>query len=398
VASGQNAFALGRSTVASATNAVALGYHADATASFALAFGNAAQATDIYAMAFGATADASGNSSLAFGRGSNASGDNAMAFGRDSTATTDAVAFGRDSNAAFDNSFAFGTGVSTTFANQMAFGGITNIYTFAGITSAASLANQGTVTGLITTDASGNLASDGGALEGRVTSLEGGAAEELDTKATGMRDYANTLQDDTGTIASDDVDVSDAGVSDVDSVSDSIGGTTITGTTAVSREGYQPSVGLGGGGTAVVSEGVTYVANDAIFNTMATNADNIATNAEGVATNAGRINVNSGRIANNVALINANSGLIASNTDLILQNTDELKKATRGIAGVAALPDMFLASDETMAISGGVGFFGDQIGLGVTAAQRLNNNWSFGASIAVADDVATGKLQARWSR
>jgi len=83
---------------------------------------------------------------------------------------------------------------------------------------------------------------------------------------------------------------------------------------------------------------------------------------------------------------------------MILQNTDELRKATRGIAGVAALPDMFLASGETTAISGGIGFFGDQIGLGVTATQRLNTNWSFGASIAVADDVATGKLQARWAR
>ena len=41
-------------------------------------------------------------------------------------------------------------------------------------TSATSLARQGAVTGIITTDANGNLASDGGALEARVTALEGG--------------------------------------------------------------------------------------------------------------------------------------------------------------------------------------------------------------------------------
>lgn len=41
----------------------------------------------------------------------------------------------------------------------------TNTYTAPGVTSAASRAAQGTVVGVITTDASGNLASDGGALQ-----------------------------------------------------------------------------------------------------------------------------------------------------------------------------------------------------------------------------------------
>ena len=79
----------------------------------------------------------------------------------------------------FLNSQAFGNGATATQANQIVLGTATNTYTFAGIASAASTAAQGTVDGLVTTDASGNLASDGGALDGRVAVLEAASAEEF---------------------------------------------------------------------------------------------------------------------------------------------------------------------------------------------------------------------------
>ncbi|MCF6222020.1 MAG: hypothetical protein L3J65_12995, partial [Robiginitomaculum sp.] len=107
---------------------------------------------------------------------------------------------------------------------------------------------------------------------------------------------------------------------------------------------------------------------------------------------------NSNRIASNVALINTNSGLIASNTDMILSNTAEIKNLTKGLAGVVALPTVFLDADKDSAIAGGIGFFGGEIGLGITGTKRVNNSWSVGASIAVSDDVATGRIQAQWSR
>jgi len=68
------------------------------------------------------------------------------------------------------------------------------------------------------------------------------------------------------------------------------------------------------------------------------------------------------------------------------------------MAGVAALPDMFLASGESLAISGGFGIVNDRIGFGTTIAHRINNRWSFGASAAVSGNQVTGKLQARWAR
>ena len=127
--------------------------------------------------------------------GSAASGDNAFAFGRNSSAAGDnAFAFGKDSNAGHLNSMAIGFGAMTAFANQIVFGSATNTYTLAGITSAASTAAQGAIHGLITTDSGGNLASDGGALDGRVDVLEAASAEEFTDKAAAMQAQADALK------------------------------------------------------------------------------------------------------------------------------------------------------------------------------------------------------------
>ena len=72
-----------------------------------------------------------------------------------SAAGDNAFAFGKDASADFLNSQAFGNGATATQANQIVLGTASNTYTFAGIASAASTAAQGTVDGLVTTDASG---------------------------------------------------------------------------------------------------------------------------------------------------------------------------------------------------------------------------------------------------
>jgi len=178
---------------------------------------------------------------------------------------------------------------------------------------------------------------------------------------------------------------------------------TISGPVLISRSGYVPPAP-----DAASVGGVVYIAENpalvAAHQDIVTNAGNIAENAGNIATNAGRINVNSNRIADNAvtiasnsSLIGANAATIDANNSLILANSEELQTVTKGLAGVAAMPDMFLNSDETFAMSGGVGFFGNDVGLGVTVAQRLDQNWSFGASVAVSGDTASGKLQARWA-
>jgi len=66
------------------------------------------------------------------------------------------------------NGAAFGQGATTSRANQQVFGTESNTYTTTGIASDESQAVQGGVVGLVTTDATGNLASNGGALQNKV--------------------------------------------------------------------------------------------------------------------------------------------------------------------------------------------------------------------------------------
>ena len=69
-----------------------------------------------------------------------------------------------------------GTGATTTRANQIVLGTGSTTITAPGIASAASRAAQGTVVGVVTTDAAGNLASDGGALQAQVNALSNNSA------------------------------------------------------------------------------------------------------------------------------------------------------------------------------------------------------------------------------
>ena len=124
-------------------------------------------------IASGRSANASGDGSnnIAIGTNANASGDGVRntSVGTNSVATgANSSAFGGNSAATGANSTAIGFGATATADNQIAIGTATNTVTIAGLPSAASLAAQGPVIGLVTTDALGNLASDGGALQSMV--------------------------------------------------------------------------------------------------------------------------------------------------------------------------------------------------------------------------------------
>jgi len=89
---------------------------------------------------------------------------------------------------------------------------------------------------------------------------------------------------------------------------------------------------------------------------------------------------------------------IDNNTAAIEKSFESLQDVEQGLAAVAALPDMFLARDETFAASGGAAVFGDEFGFGGTIAIRGTERWSFGASAAFGGDEATGKVQVRWAK
>jgi hypothetical protein len=129
-------------------------------------------ATGTLSTATGFNAKAGGGASTATGQSAQATGDESTATGADARATgIRSTAIGAGTRAAFANSAAFGANVESTRANQMAFGRETNTYTMAGIASAASRAAQQGPLEVVTTDAQGNLASDGGALQRQIDNL-----------------------------------------------------------------------------------------------------------------------------------------------------------------------------------------------------------------------------------
>ena len=190
-ATGSNSIALGHEAHAFEDNAVAIGDHSLANQNWAIAIGTSAQSTSGGAtaigrqsfigtgsndsVAIGTDAHVNNNSrySVAIGQGAHvtpdAAGDgvvqDAIAIGTDANAGGDGTtAIGLNTHAAFDQSTAIGANAVTTRAGQMAFGNASNTYTAAGITSAASKAAQSGPLQVVTTDAAGNLASDGGSV------------------------------------------------------------------------------------------------------------------------------------------------------------------------------------------------------------------------------------------
>ena len=57
---------------------------------------------------------------------------------------------------------------------------------------------------------------------------------------------------------------------------------------------------------------------------------------------------------------------------------------------------MYLSPNAKWSAAGGVGIYGDDVGVGATLAIRASHNFAIGASVASAGDQATGKLQVRY--
>jgi hypothetical protein len=123
----------------------------------------------------------SGESNSAFGdlAGSNVTGDNNIAIGRKAGSGTDftqlvvsnTVAIGTNAIARADGAVAIGANAEAARPNQFMFGTASYTYTMPGLTSDASKGAQSGPTQLVTTDALGNLASDGGFIQSQINAL-----------------------------------------------------------------------------------------------------------------------------------------------------------------------------------------------------------------------------------
>ncbi len=172
---------LGGGALSGAGYGGAQAYTGDVTA---IAIGNSAQATSVNSTAMGTSATATATGASAFGSGATASGTNSAAFGTGATASgASSVASGSSATASGTNSAAFGTGATASLENQQVFGTANETYAMRGITSNESRNRQSGLLEVTTTDALGNLASDGGATFTAIAASQAGIAISLALEA-----------------------------------------------------------------------------------------------------------------------------------------------------------------------------------------------------------------------
>jgi len=88
--------------------------------------------------------------------------------------------------------------------------------------------------------------------------------------------------------------------------------------------------------------------------------------AETVEVNAANIAVNTANIAGNTLAIASNTTAIQANSSAIQANTTAINEIRNGSAAIASLPDLYLGSDETWSIAGGLALYDDGFGGQVT--------------------------------
>jgi autotransporter adhesin len=149
-------------------------------ASNTISIGTNALASQDGAIAMGQNATASGGDSIAIGTGATATGS--VAVGNNAYAGNGGAAFGDNAVATGANSAAIGPGAVASQDNEVVLGTSSHSYQAPGITSSQSKSRQSGQLEIVTSDANGNLATDGGqffeqlasldALDGRLTKLD----------------------------------------------------------------------------------------------------------------------------------------------------------------------------------------------------------------------------------
>ena len=141
-------------------------------------FGGAQAFTgDANAIALGNNALGQQSGSVAVGLVASASGADATAVGTSATASADdTTAIGTNAQANAAGSAAYGQGAVATLTQQQVFGTMNNTYTTPGITSSMSRSRQSGKLEVATSDAAGNLATDGGLIFESLSEHEAGIA------------------------------------------------------------------------------------------------------------------------------------------------------------------------------------------------------------------------------
>lgn len=344
-----------------------------------LACGNEAMA--------GTASIATGENSTALGENSGADSLNSTSVGAFSKATADgATALGANSQASFENSVAIGAGVETQRQNQFVFGTASNTYTMAGLASQTSRSAQTGDLELVTVDANGNLASDGGLL---LASLQGGfdasiatLGSDVATNTTAINQNTNTLQTVQTTLAAraEQTELNTASIALLNSGVQGDGGRFIE----LEEEVADQSVRVAAAETAIATNSETITT---VMATASQNQDRIARTEQSIYDNAAAI-----------GLLQTDFEQLGLNLDNVSQQLaltqDRVDANTAGIAIANALSgSSWLQSNESTAFTANIGYYEGSTALAFSGAQRLNKNFS--ANVAIGLVPERGDIGAR---
>jgi len=137
----------------------------------------------------GRRAVANGRSTLAIGREASSTAQYGLAIGDAANVTkNNGLAIGRNATVSHANSIAIGLNAVTTREDQIVIGRAATTVTMPGIATSSARANQGEVIGVLTTDAFGNIAADGGLLAAKMKAM----ATQVEAATAAMVQFGRT--------------------------------------------------------------------------------------------------------------------------------------------------------------------------------------------------------------
>jgi hypothetical protein len=270
------------------------------------------------------------------------------------------VALGYEATAGNAGAVAIGAFVTTSRDNQIAIGGTGNTVTMVGITNAASLAAQSGAIQVVTTDANGNLATDGGAL------------------STAIGDLDTRVDTNTADIATLDgrVDGHDTAIATLDGRVD--GHDTDIATLTSRANGHD---------TAITSLTGQVAGNTTAITTLTGRVDG---NAAAITTLSGRVDANTSDIAGINARLDAMGGGFANLGAEVGQNRE-------GIAMAMAMDVPYVPADKDFALSTAFGHFGGSTAFGLSGAWRLGPDVQLDLGIGATKSYQGGRVGMTWA-
>ena len=104
----------------------------------------------------------------------------------------------------------------------------------------------------------------------------------------------------------------------------------------------------------------------------------------------------------NAAGIDLNRRGVALNAIAISDNFEAIQGVREGSAALASIPDLYLGTDETWSVAGGValyddGYGGSEVGFGggIQVRNKTSDKWSVGLSGSISGEAAVVRVQGR---